>query len=100
MQDSKNGFVFSTSDELCQKLIQLAGGFPRDIGLLDKFQREIRLNRTTETWQKVWDREARLYFTRRSKPIILNTCMTLLIDNRNMINLVTYSPIGLDRRVK
>ena len=100
MQDSKNGFVFSTSDELCQKLIQLAGGFPRDIGLLDKFQREIRLNRTTETWQKVWDREARLYFTRRSKPIGLYTCMTLLIDNRNMINLVTYSPIGLDRRVK
>ena len=79
MQDSKNGFLFSTSDELCDKLVQLARGFPRDIGLLDKFQREIRVNRTTETWQNEWDREARPYFTRRSKPIGLYVTRLIIL---------------------
>ena len=100
MQDSKNGFVFSTSDELCQKLIQLAGGFPRDIGLLDKFQREIRLNRTTETWQKVWDREARLYFTRRSKPIGLYVTRLIIFLLSISSVIQVFRMIGLDRRVK
>ncbi|KAI6657368.1 hypothetical protein LOD99_116 [Oopsacas minuta] len=79
VQDSKNGFVFTTSNELCDKLIKLGNGFPKDCKLLSNLQRQIQTDRTTETWQKVWDREARPYFKRKSKPIGLYITRLVII---------------------
>ena len=79
MQHEVNGFLFKTSHELCSQLMLVGTGFPAKSQILDRLRAEIRRGRQSETWQKVWKREAAPYFTRKSKPFTLYASRLLLV---------------------
>ena len=95
VKDGTNGFLFSTSSELCDKLAQLGTGFPQN-SQLNKFRTEIRARRQNDTWQQVWDREASLLFTRRYKPWTLYAARLsiLILGISSVISVLRYMGMG------